>query len=85
MAEPLPLNSTQSSQAFSLSPNAVVVHSATPLALAQAVHFLVTHPEDRRRIGAAGRETVRSFFNVQRQMGQYAELYTQLARIRHSP
>lgn len=72
------MNSTQSTAPFTVSPNAVLVNTASPLAVAQAVHFLIRHPEQRRAIGAAGRETVTRHFHVERQMRQYSDLYSAL-------
>jgi glycosyltransferase involved in cell wall biosynthesis len=64
---------------FSVSENAVVVHRATPVAIAEAVHHLILHPELRRALGQAGRRTVVSHFTIASQMSQYAALYAQLA------
>jgi glycosyltransferase involved in cell wall biosynthesis len=61
-----------------VSENAVVVHRASPEALAAAVHHLALHPELRRALGAAGRRTVLQRFSVARQMEQYAALYDSL-------
>jgi glycosyltransferase involved in cell wall biosynthesis len=63
---------------FSVSENAVVVHRATPEAIAAAVHHLVLRPELRRALGQAGRQTVLTHFTVSRQMSQYAQLYARL-------
>ena len=63
---------------YAVSSNAVVVNRATPLALARAVHYLITHPAERRSIGRRGRETVLSYFTIKRQMQQYSELYSSL-------
>ncbi|KAJ1440182.1 hypothetical protein B484DRAFT_443608 [Ochromonadaceae sp. CCMP2298] len=63
---------------FSLSSNAVLVNHATPTAIASAVNYLITHPDVRRDIGAQARSTVLERFHIQRQMHQYAELYTAL-------
>ena len=68
----------QGEEAFSVSENAVVVHRASPEALAAAVHHLVLHPELRRALGTAGRRTVLQRFSVARQMEQYAMLYDSL-------
>jgi glycosyltransferase involved in cell wall biosynthesis len=65
-------------QDFSVSENAVVVHRATPAALASAVLHLVLRPELRRSLGRAGRQTISEGFTVERQMRQYKELYLQL-------
>jgi len=67
-----------SSGDFSVSKNAVVVHRATPMAVARATNHLILHPELRQSIGLAARETVVAHFGVQRQMQEYADLYTYL-------
>jgi glycosyltransferase involved in cell wall biosynthesis len=67
-------------QDFSVSDNAVVVHRATPAALAGAVLHLVHSPELRRSLGQAGRRTVEARLSVTRQIGQYAGLYEGLRR-----
>ena len=77
---PKKINSTDvdnntSTGEYSVSSNAVVVNSATPLALAHAAHYLITHPAVRRSIGHRGRQTVLSYFTIQRQMQQYSDLY----------
>jgi len=63
---------------FSVSTNAMVVHRATPVAIARATSFLIKHPERRKELAQRGRETVVAHFGVQRQMQQYAELYSYL-------
>ncbi len=63
---------------FSVSTNAMVVHRATPVAIARATSFLIMHPERRKELAQRGRETVVAHFGVQRQMKQYAELYSYL-------
>ena len=65
-------------ESFSVSANAVLVHEAHPAALSQAVLFLLSNYSLRGQIGRAGRRTVVKYFNTQRQMSQYAELYSQL-------
>jgi glycosyltransferase involved in cell wall biosynthesis len=67
-------------QDFSVSENAVVVHRATPAALASAVLHLVHSPELRRSLGQTGRRTVEARLSVARQIGQYASLYDGLRR-----
>jgi len=63
---------------FSVSVNAVVVHIASPGALARAALHLIRRPALRRLIGQSGRRTVVAHFNVQKQMAQYEELYDKL-------
>jgi glycosyltransferase involved in cell wall biosynthesis len=69
---------------FSVSENAVVVHRATPEAIAAAVHHLVMRPELRRALGQAGRRIVTADFTIDSQVQRYAELYRSL-RATHAP
>ena len=63
---------------FSVGANAMVVHRASPAALAEAALHLVLRPALRRELAAAGRLTVLSEYGIHRQMQQYAQLYDQL-------
>lgn len=63
---------------FTVTPNAVVVNTATPVAIARAVHHLVSHPQLRAELGRAGRRTVTERFHLSRQMEQYSDLYSNL-------
>ena len=67
-----------SSGDFSVSANAVVVHRATPQALARAALHLIRRPALRRAIGQSGRNTVLAHFSIERQMNQYSQLYRSL-------
>jgi glycosyltransferase involved in cell wall biosynthesis len=78
VAQPSQQQQDERGQDFSMSENAVVVHRATPAALASAVLHLVLRPELRRSLGRAGRQTISEGFTVERQMRQYKELYLQL-------
>jgi glycosyltransferase involved in cell wall biosynthesis len=82
-----PPSSSQAQALFSESGNAVVVHVASPTAVAQAVRHLLQGTGTgtgkgaegaRRALGLRGRDTVLAYFGVQRQMQQYANLYTYL-------
>ncbi|CAK9251086.1 unnamed protein product [Sphagnum jensenii] len=64
---------------FSVRTNAVVVNVATPIAIAEAVYYLMSHENVRRAIAEAGYITVVTYFNVERQMKQYEDLYLDLA------
>mmetsp|Transcript_3561 Transcript_3561/g.5869 ORF Transcript_3561/g.5869 Transcript_3561/m.5869 type:complete len:169 (-) Transcript_3561:119-625(-) len=68
---------------YTLSSNAVIVNRATPMAIARAVYYLITHPTEREVIGKTGRQTVVSYFHLDRQMQQYAKLYTALAELQN--
>ncbi len=70
-----PLPPSTNASLYSVGANAVIVNTATPQAIAHAVLYLIAHPEGRRAIGEAGRETVRRHFTVDRQMRRYAALY----------
>jgi glycosyltransferase involved in cell wall biosynthesis len=80
VAQPTQQQQDEQGQDFSVSDNAVVVHRATPAALASAVLHLVHSPELRRSLGQAGRRTVEARLSVARQIGQYAGLYEGLRR-----
>jgi phosphatidylinositol alpha-1,6-mannosyltransferase len=80
VAQPAQQQQDEQGQDFSVSENAVVVHRATPTALASAVLHLVYSPELRRSLGLAGRRTVEARLSVARQIGQYATLYEGLRR-----
>lgn len=69
------LNLSNHISSFSVSPNAVLLNSATPTAIAEAAYYLIRNPEVRNRIGQAGRATVASLFTVEKQMEQYSRLY----------
>ena len=64
--------------AFSISPNAIVLNEASPRAMAAAVEALRDQPALRTSLGRAGRDTVLRYFTVDRQMKQYAALYKEL-------
>ena len=63
---------------FSISSNAIIVNRASPQALANSAFYLITHPDVSRSIGKAGRQTVLSYFTIDRQMKQYSDLYQYL-------
>lgn len=64
--------------AFSLSSNAVILNIASPEAVASAVFYLVNHRNLMDSVGRGGREIVKSYFTVERQMQQYTTLYNEL-------
>ena len=63
---------------FSISSNAIIVNRASPQALANAAFYLIIHPDVGQSIGKAGRQTVLSYFTIDRQMKQYSDLYQHL-------
>ena len=67
---------SSNSSDYSVGKNAVVVHVATPTAIAAAVVHLIKDPVLRGRIGVAARHTVLQRFSTARQMKQYEELYS---------
>jgi glycosyltransferase involved in cell wall biosynthesis len=69
---------------YTVTSNAILVHSAHPLSLAGAVMYLLEHPEERERLGGAGRATVESYFKTVDQTWKYANLYRFLASRRKS-
>jgi len=71
------VNQTQQ-EFFSVGTNAVVVNTASPEAIAEAVFYLIRNPSVRISLGRKGRETVMRGFSVDRQIMQYSMLYTSL-------
>lgn len=62
----------------------VLVDPRNPGALAAAVEALLESPEQRRRLGAAGRERQRAEYDFARFVGRMEELYVELrSRARH--
>lgn len=78
VAEPAGMHSLNASTEFTVAENAVVLHQATPVAVARAVLHLIEHPDLRKALGEAARRTVLQSFATTRQMKQYEELYTAL-------
>lgn len=77
-------NTTEGRPPFTVSPNAVIVNTASSRAIALAVHHLITHPRLREELGRAGRQTVSERFHLARQMDQYSSLYSALQRQKRS-
>lgn len=66
-----------------LSTNALVVHSATPSALADASQYLYHHQEIRKKLGQAGRQALfATNLTLTRQMEEYTTLYEALYSVR---
>ena len=61
----------------------VLVPPRQPQALAQAVHQLLRHPEQRKRFGEAGRKYVEQYFTAPRMAAQTLQLYRRL--LNHEP
>eukprot|EP00596_Hydrurales_sp_CCMP1899_P002343 CAMPEP_0119045294 /NCGR_PEP_ID=MMETSP1177-20130426/38762_1 /TAXON_ID=2985 /ORGANISM="Ochromonas sp, Strain CCMP1899" /LENGTH=279 /DNA_ID=CAMNT_0007016823 /DNA_START=128 /DNA_END=967 /DNA_ORIENTATION=- len=76
--DPQYMDDFDSTAPFSLSYNAVVVNIATTDAVASAVFYLMNNRTLMGSIGRAGRETVKAYFTIERQMRQYTTLYKQL-------
>lgn len=72
-------NITAASQ-WSITHNAVVVHSANPVALSGAILELVHQPFLAREIGRNARKSVINYFTTARQITQYESLYEELSR-----
>jgi glycosyltransferase involved in cell wall biosynthesis len=60
---------------FDVSDNAVILNSAHPQAISDAILALVTNPGLARMIGENGRNSILPYFSVERQMRQYENLY----------
>jgi len=58
--------------------NAILLNKASPHAIADAIELLYTNDSLRMELGAKGRESVKSYFIVERQMIQYSKLYRDL-------
>ena len=58
----------------------VVVRSENPQALAQAIVKLLGSPEQRQRMGQAGRQRVKTYFSVDAMLRQLTERYRDLLR-----
>jgi glycosyltransferase involved in cell wall biosynthesis len=78
VADPQYMDNFDSKAPFSLSYNAVVLNIATPDAIASAVFYLMNNRPLMGSMGKAGRETIKSYFTIERQMRQYTTLYKQL-------
>ena len=65
---------------YTVTNNALLVHSAHPLSLAGAVMYLLKHPKERARLGKAGRAFVEKHFRPADHLWKYANLYRFLAR-----
>lgn len=63
---------------FSISDNAVIVHTPSPEVIALAVDELIKDESLRHRIGVAGKDVVRKYFHTARQMFQYENVYRSL-------
>jgi hypothetical protein len=70
---------------FEITENAVVVNSANPLAIRDAVEALIAEPQTARRIGINARKSLTSYFTVERQLTQYQYLYESIYEALHSP
>lgn len=64
---------------YTVTKNAVLVHSAHPVSLAGAVLHLYNNATARAYISANGRETVKKHFQPNDQLWKYADLYRFLA------
>jgi glycosyltransferase involved in cell wall biosynthesis len=56
-------------------------------AMANAIRWMIEHPEDRRRMGAAGRERIVSDFSTERMIAATEEIYDEMLspRSRRAP
>ena len=63
---------------FSISTNAIVVNIASPDAIADSFFILMSNSTLRHSIGDAGRQTIISYFTIDRQMCQYSSFYKEL-------
>jgi glycosyltransferase involved in cell wall biosynthesis len=61
----------------------LLVEPATPAMFADALHRLLSNPQDLQRMGARGRERVEKFFNAKKMTEQTLALYEELLRSKH--
>jgi glycosyltransferase involved in cell wall biosynthesis len=66
------------SEAVADGETGLVVPPETPQALADALVYLLTRPDEAQRMGEAGRRRVEEHFTVEAMVRQHAELYTRL-------
>jgi hypothetical protein len=60
---------------FSIANNAILINKADPESITNAVETLIENPVLQRFVGCNARLTVENYFNVDRQMKQYSNLY----------
>lgn len=63
--------------------NGVLVPSSTPQALADAIDWVIRHPDDARRMGTAARQTVIQEFSLDNIALKYSGIYLSLIRSLH--
>ena len=56
-----------------------VVTPGDPRALAERLEFLREHPDERRRLGIAGRRRLLEHFTVEQMVAGYTSLYEELS------
>jgi glycosyltransferase involved in cell wall biosynthesis len=68
-------SSSSSFSYFDITNNAVVLNTAAPEAMSDAILHLATNPLLARTLGNNGRESLKVYFTIERQMKQYENLY----------
>jgi hypothetical protein len=63
---------------YTITRNAMLLNVASPEAITEAVMFLIEHEDIRFTIAKNGRDTIESYFHVQRQMMEYEQFYDHL-------
>ncbi len=58
----------------------VVVPPENPEALAEALEYVLTHPDEARRMGEAGRRRVEEHFTVEAMVRKHVEVYERVVR-----
>ncbi len=62
-----------------LEPTGIYVPPADPVALRNAITYLLDHPEERRRLGSAGRRTVEQLMRVDQFASRLERVVDQVA------
>jgi glycosyltransferase involved in cell wall biosynthesis len=68
-------NSLSGPSYYEVTENAVVLNTAAPEAMSDAILHLATNPILARTIGNKGRDSLKIYFTLDRQMKQYENLY----------
>ena len=56
---------------FEVVNNAVIMNSANPRLMSEAILYLLMNPQQARQIGENGRKSITTYFTIDRQMQQY--------------
>lgn len=65
----------QQEEGWTVVSNAMILHKADPLVISDALFHLIQNPALASRMAINGRQSIISYFTMERQMKQYADLY----------